>query len=63
MILAIKRMKVVSEEGSLESKLQIIAEMDVQRVIKFIQQDGIEDVTEEIGKIITTKIVNYMEQY
>lgn len=63
MILAIKRMKVVSEEGSLESKLQIIAEMDVQRVIKFIQQDGIEDVTEEIGKVITTKIVNYMEQY
>ena len=56
-------MKVVSEEGSLESKLQIIAEMDVQRVIKFIQQDGIEDVTEEIGKVITTKIVNYMEQY
>ena len=63
MILTIKRMKVVSEEGSLESKLQIIAEMDVQRVIKFIQQDGIEDVTEEIGKVITTKIVNYMEQY
>ena len=63
MILAIKRMKVVSEERSLESKLQIIAEMDVQRVIKFIQQDGIEDVTEEIGKVITTKIVNYMEQY
>ena len=44
-MLSIKRMKVINDEGMLESKLQIIAEMDVKRTEKFIEQDGIDDVT------------------
>lgn len=62
-MLSIKRMKVINDDGMLESKLQIIAEMDVKRTEKFIEQDGIDDVLEELGKQITDKIIKYMEQY